>query len=93
MTKVSKHGRKRILERTGIKRNKERERLFKNALRNGKSKEEIEEEGIRKYVERVERRGRVRVKVYEGYVFLYSKNKKNKKMITMYKIPVDKGKE
>ena len=81
--KVTQHAKMRIRERTELN-TKERKRLFRRALDSGKSKQDIKDDSIRKFVEEVEER-KAKVKIYQGYVFIYSKNKKT--LYTMYQLP------
>lgn len=79
--KLSKHSLERIKERANINANQKA--FFRNALDKGKSPGEIKNEKIRVYLMSKET-WRSKVKLYKGYVFIYSKN--NKRLYTMYKM-------
>lgn len=80
--KLSKHSKQRIRERTDFNHS-ERRQLFRNALDNGKSLQEIKDERIKKYIK--DRCRNCQIKLYKGYLFLYSKN--SHQLYTMYKLP------
>lgn len=80
--KLSKHSKKRIRERTELN-HKERRQMFRNALDNGKSLQDIKDEKIKKYIK--DRSNNCKIKLYKGYLFIYSKN--NHILYTMYKLP------
>lgn len=81
--KTSKHSRIRMRERTELN-HKERRMLFKRALTLGKSVKEIKEEKIKRYLSSKQKINS-KVKLYQGYVFVYSKN--SHQLYTMYKLP------
>ena len=81
--KTSKHSRIRMRERTGLN-HKERNVLFRRALDNGESVKEVKDKEIKVYLASKQRMNS-RVKLYQGYVFVYSKNKKQ--LYTMYELP------
>lgn len=84
--KLSHHSKIRMGERANIPKNAQKQ-LFFNALRKGKVANNIKDKKLKKYVYQLESTG-CQVKVYNGYIFIHSKNKKQ--LITMYKIPDDK---
>lgn len=79
--KLTKHSKLRMKERTGLNHN-ERKSLFRRALDNGKSINDIKDDRTREYLLK---KKNCKVKLYRGYVFLYSKNSKT--LYTMYKLP------
>ncbi len=81
--KISNHAKMRMRERTEFN-HQERKRLFRNALDKGKSLQDIEDDKIKQFVEKIEKRN-CKVKLYLGYVFIYSKH--SKQLYTMYKLP------
>ena len=80
--KLSRHSKIRMRERTPFN-HKERNTLFKNALRNGKSPQDIKDEKIKDFL--ISKQNKCKVKLYRNYVFIYSKS--NKQLYTMYKLP------
>ena len=80
--RLTKHSKQRIKQRTSLNR-REQKRLFRLALNNGKSAGQIEDEKLKKYIERKSKI--CKAKVYKDYVFIYSKN--GKSLYTMYKLP------
>lgn len=80
--KTSKHSKMRMKERTKYN-HKERVRLFREVLDKGKSREEIDNKEVKEYVCRKE--GRCKIKLYQDYVFIYSKN--SHQLYTMYRLP------
>lgn len=81
--KISKHAKMRMKERTEL-RHKERMGLFRKALDNGESVKEIKDERIKNFLASKQKTNS-RVKLYQGYVFVYSKNKHQ--LYTMYELP------
>lgn len=81
--KISRHAKKRMRERTELN-HKERIGLFRKALDNGKSVQEIKDLRVKKYLSGKQTKCS-KVKLYRGYVFVYSKNKHQ--LYTMYKLP------
>ena len=81
--KLSKHSKVRMRERTNLNHN-ERGKLFKLALKNGDSLNDIKDEKIKSYLA-PKQRFNSKIKVYQNYVFVYSKN--NHTLYTMYKLP------
>lgn len=83
MKKVSKHAKRRMLERTDYN-HKERRQLFREALEKGKSIADISNEEIRRYLKGKERYNS-KVKLHKGYVYVYSRNAH--RLYTMYRLP------
>lgn len=81
--KITKHARIRMLERTTLN-HKERRDFYRKALRYGKNPQDIKNPKLRNYLHS-KKRWNSYVKLYGGYVFLYSKN--NKRLYTMYPLP------
>ena len=81
--KISKHAKKRMRERTDLN-HRERIGLFRKALNNGKSVQDVKDERIKRFLSG-KQTIRSKVKLYQGYVFVYSKNKHQ--LYTMYKLP------
>ena len=79
--KLSNHSKQRMRERTDLN-HQERRRLFRDALNNGIPVGKIKNEKLRKYLTA---KNKCKVRIYKGYVFIYSKN--NKQLYTMYAIP------
>lgn len=79
--KLSKHSKKRMRERTDLN-HQERKGLFRKALDYGKSPDNINDEKLKKYLEKKEN---CKIKLYNNYVFIYSKNAKQ--LYTMYRLP------
>lgn len=86
--KLSKHSKKRIKERTDIKK-RSQTRFFRSALDQGISLNQAKMQDYDKvvidYLEKVSKKASA--KVYKGYTFIYSKN--NKQLYTVYKSPKD----
>ena len=80
--KLSNHSKQRMRERTPFNSD-ERRKLFRAALDYGKSLHQIEDKKLKHYIWCKSRY--CKIKVYKGYMFLYSKN--NHQLYTMYKIP------
>ena len=81
--KVSNHAKNRMRERMDLN-HKERVSLFRKALDNGKSVQEIKEKEIKQYLSG-KQKSCSKVKLYQDYVFVYSKN--SHRLYTMYKLP------
>ena len=79
--KLSQHSKQRMRERTNLN-HQERRMLFRHALDNGKSPQEIKDENLKSYLKE---KGNCKIKIYKGYIFIYSKN--GKQLYTMYEIP------
>ena len=62
---------------------KERIKLFRKALDEGKSLQEIEDKNVKSYVASKEKM--CKIKLYKDYLFIYSKN--SHQLYTMYKLP------
>lgn len=84
--KLTRHSRKRIKERTDIKK-RGQERFFRLALDNGISLGQARKLKLDKVViEYLKKLNRGKdVKIYNGYVFIYCKN--SKRLYTVYKCP------
>lgn len=84
--KLTKHSRKRIKERTNIKK-RGQERFFRLALHNGISLGQAKQLKLDKVViEYLKKLNRGQnVKIYNDYVFIYCKN--SKRLYTVYKCP------
>lgn len=80
--KLSKHSKRRMRERTAFNSD-ERRKLFRDALDKGKSIQEIDNKKLKHYIWSKSRY--CKIKVYRGYMFLYSKN--SHQLYTMYEIP------
>ena len=87
--KLSKHAKIRIRQRTDLN-HVERRNLFKMALTNGLSIRQIKNAKIRTYLMK-KIQYNCRIKLYKGYVFIYSRN--SKQLYTMYKLPEGLGDE
>ena len=81
--KLSKHSKDRMKQRVGIKSEKIAKNFFKNALKNGVSPEQVEDSLLRQRLKSREKYNS-KVKLYKGWVFVYSKN--SKQLYTMYKL-------
>lgn len=79
--KLSNHSKQRMRERTDFN-HQERRRLFRDALHNGLTIERIKDEKFKKFLLS---KNKCKIKIYKGYIFIYSKN--NKQLYTMYPIP------
>ena len=82
--KISNHAKMRMRERTEMN-HQERRKLFRHALLYGKSPGNLKEGVVRDFLELKENKGGCKVKLYKGYLFLYSKN--SHQLYTMYKCP------
>ena len=80
--KLSNHSKIRMRERTAFN-SRERYSLFREALQYGKSLNQIEDKKLKNYIWSKSRY--CKIKVYKGYMFLYSKN--SHQLYTMYEIP------
>lgn len=85
MMKLSSHSKVRLKERTDGLTYKQRKALFRLALHNGKSPGSIKDDEKLKQFLMSKQRYNSKVKLYNGYVFIYSKN--NHKLYTMYELP------
>lgn len=81
--KLSQHSKLRIRERTTFN-HKERRQLFKNALQNGKSINDIKDKRVRNFINSKQQYNS-KIKLYKDYVFIYSKN--SHQLYTMYELP------
>lgn len=81
--KLSRHSRIRMQQRTNLN-HKQRRFFYRNALIHGKSPQEIKDIKIKNYLLR-KQTYKSKVKLYQGYVFVYSKN--SHQLYTMYKLP------
>lgn len=81
--KLSKHSKERMKERVGIKSNKIAQNFFRNALQYGVSPEQVEDELLKQRL-RSRQKYNSKVKLYKGWVFVYSKN--SHQLYTMYKL-------
>lgn len=79
--KLSKHSKERMKERAKVTANQIA--FFRNALDNGLSPGQVEDENLRQRL-RSREKYNSRVKLYKGWVFVYSKN--SKQLYTMYKL-------
>lgn len=79
--KLSRHSKQRMMERANVSRNQEK--FFKNALQYGLSIEQIKDEKLKKELKNREK-WNSRIKVYKGYVFVYSRN--SHQLYTLYKL-------
>ena len=82
--KVTMHARRRIHERF-LEKNRchNSVKLFKNALNYGYGIGDFKESKIKQYM--CSHRRKNNIKIYNGYVFIYSKN--NKTLYTVWKVP------
>ncbi len=87
--KLSKHSKIKMRERASLK-SSEKLKLYKMALRNGKRVGQIKDEKIKSYLA-PKQKFNSRIILYQGYVFVYSKN--SKQLYTMYKLPEKLGGE
>ena len=78
--KLSNHSKIRMRERTAFN-SRERYSLFREALQYGKSPANVDDKNFQNYLLS---KPNCKVKVYKGYVFIYSKN--SKQLYTMYEI-------
>lgn len=81
--KLSQHSRERLKQRANIKSQKIQDNFFRNALKNGKSPSEIENEHLKLKLE-ARQKYNSKIKVYKGWVFIYSKN--SHQLYTAYKL-------
>ena len=81
--KLSHHSIIRMSERANLKSVQEKKKMFRDALSYGKSLNDIHDEKIRNYI--LSKINYCKIKLYKGYVFVYSKN--SKRLYTMYKLP------
>ena len=81
--KLTNHSIQRMKERAGVRYN-ERIKLFKQALLKGKSPMELKDDKLKKYLLSKQHPHKNKVKLYKGYVFVYSMNSK---LYTMYELP------
>lgn len=79
--KLSKHSKIRMKERTDYN-HQERKTLFQKALQYGKSANDIIDKKLKNYLMS---KPNCKVKLYKGYVFIYSKV--SHQLYTMYKLP------
>ena len=79
--KITKHGKHRMRERTPFN-SKERKTLYRDALRNGKTPNDITDIVFKKYLLS---KPNCKIKIYKGYIFIHSKN--SGRLYTMYEIP------
>ena len=81
--KVSKHGQMRMKQRTQLN-HRERATMLREALNKGQTPQQVEDELLRGYLlSKV--RFNSKVKLYKGYVFIYSRN--SHRLYTMYELP------
>lgn len=86
--KLSKHSKLRLRQRTNYN-HKERRQIFRDALNNGKTFNQIKDDKIKDFMKR--RSVNCKVKLYKGYLFFYSKN--SHQLYTMYKLPDELGEQ
>lgn len=82
--KLSKHSKIRMKERTDLN-HKERVKLFNEALQRGKSANDISPKENKELRDYLASKSNCKVKLYKGYVFIYSKN--SSRLYTMYPLP------
>lgn len=82
--KLSKHSKMRMRQRTNLN-HQERKVLFRKALDYGKSQNDIHDEKLKEFLIKTAEKNDTKVKLYKGYVFIYSKNAKQ--LYTMYRLP------
>ena len=87
--KLSKHSKIKMHERAGLKSN-EKLRMYKMGLKHGKTIKQIKNEKIKSYLA-PKQKFNSRIILYQGYVFIHSKN--SKQLYTMYKLPSELGDE
>jgi len=87
--RLSKHSKIKMRERANLKSN-EKLRMYKLALKHGKRVGEIKNEKLKSYLA-PKQKFNSRIIVYQGYVFVHSKN--SKQLYTMYKLPEGLGDE
>ena len=81
--KLSKHSKERMKQRANIKSIHIQEKFFKNALLKGVSPEQVEDSLLKQRLKSREKYNS-KVKLYKGWVFVFSKN--SKRLYTMYKL-------
>ena len=81
--KLSQHSKERMKQRVGIKSKKIAKNFFRNALQKGISPEQVEDELLKQRLKSREKYNS-KVKLYKGWVFVYSKN--SHQLYTMYKL-------
>ncbi len=79
--KLSQHSKYRMRQRTDFN-HRQRKSLFREALAKGKSPQDVKDERIKNFLLG---KPNCKVKLYKGYVFIYSKNAHQ--LYTMYKLP------
>ena len=82
--KVSHHANMRMKERTPFN-HIERRRLFREALKHGQNAQDIKDPNLKGYM--LSKKKHAYVKLYKGYMFIYSKNTKH--LYTIYPLPED----
>lgn len=82
--KLSNHSKIRMRQRTNLN-HQERKGLFRKALDYGKSPDDINDEKLKIFLEKTANKNNKKVKLYNNYVFIYSKNAKQ--LFTMYRLP------
>jgi len=83
--KLSKHSKIRLKERTTLN-HAERRQIFRLALTNGICIDKVKNERIKRFM-MSKQRYNSQVKLYRGYVFIYSRN--SHQLYTMYELPND----
>ena len=81
--KLSQHSRDRMYQRGHIKSRKIQENFFRNALLYGISADRVEDKLLKQRLKSREKYNS-KVKLYKGWVFVYSKNAHQ--LYTMYKL-------
>lgn len=79
--KLSQHSKLRMRQRTNFN-HRERRSLFRDALTKGESPNNIKNEKVKNFLMSKKNCG---IKLYKGYVFIYSKH--SKQLYTMYELP------
>ena len=85
--KISNHAKIRMKERMSLKQT-ERRKMFKLALKKGKYIQQIKDKRTHDYLA-TKKRYNSQIKLYNGYVFVYSRN--SHQLYTMYKLPDELG--
>lgn len=80
--KLSHHSKLRMSQRANIPKH-EQKAFFRSALTYGKSSSEINDKPLKQFL--ISQEYRAKVKLYKGYIFIYSKN--SKKLYTVYELP------
>lgn len=80
--RLTLHSKVRIRERTNLN-HQQRRNIFKQALTYGKSIGDLEEGPVKDFLNK--KANSCKVKLYQNYVFIYSKN--SHRLYTMYKLP------